>query len=182
MITVNMFDAQKAKYGYLTETKSGYLKFYAESKYGEHLTLFVPHHVAEHTAAAFNRAMQAVPDGDGWTYKGDSGVWNISRFDGPFTVYRAQHDEITGDNDPSWMFADARSLIGCLDEIDNIEIENCCSRCNALVGDDNLRDCDPHYLCENCDSDMNEAWQASREMAEDDMAHAMMERNWEAGK
>lgn len=85
----------------------------------------LPDHVATHTAAAFNRAMQAVPDPDsideGWTYQGKSGVWHI-RCPMP-RVYLAQHDEITGDNDPAWMFAEAASLIDLMDLIDDIEAE-----------------------------------------------------------
>jgi hypothetical protein len=85
----------------------------------------LPAHVAAHTAAAFNRAMQAVPDrdaiGEGWTYQGKSGVWHI-RCPMP-RLYTAQHDEVTGDNDPAWMFADGSDLIELMDVIDDIEAE-----------------------------------------------------------
>ena len=89
-----------------------------------HLT-GLPDHVAAHTAAAFNRAMQAVPDrdaiGECWTYQGKSGVWHI-RCPMP-CLYTAQHDEVTGDSDSEWMFADSHDLIRLMDEIDRIEAE-----------------------------------------------------------
>lgn len=137
----------------------------------------LPPHVAEHTAAAFNRAMQAAPDGDGWTYTGLSGKWHISRDLARGTVYLAQHDEVTGDGDPYWMFTDAASLIACLDAIDATEDENCCSKCFALTGPGKLSETtDGALWCDDCLFAEAENAAAMREMAEDDMAHAAMER------
>lgn len=121
-ITANLHDLKRAAYNRLSSSRNDSLRFDAE---GGHATLFVPRHVAEHTAAAFNRAMQAVPDRDaiqeGWTYTTKSGLWNITC---PMPrTYLGQHDEITGDGDPDWMFASATTLIGCMDEIDRQEAE-----------------------------------------------------------
>ena len=85
----------------------------------------IPEHVAAHTAAAFNRAMQAVSEGDGWTYTGKTGVWHIRYVNhmrgGP---YLAQHDDVTGDDDPAWMFCAESDLMRLMDEIDDIEAED----------------------------------------------------------
>lgn len=122
-ISANFHNPKRAEHNRLPGTKNDTLSF----KYSltEYINLFVPPHVAEHTAAAFNRAMQAVPDhgaiGEGWTYNGAFCLWNI-RCPMP-GVYTAQHDEITGDGDPLWMFAEASSLIGVMDEIDRQEAE-----------------------------------------------------------
>jgi len=145
-----------------------------DGKDGEYIALFVPPHVAEHTAAAFNRAMQAVPDRDGWTYTTKSGVWHIQC---PMPrVYLAQHDEITGDGDPPWMFADAPTLIGCMDAIDAVEDEHACDVCSRLVGDDNLTEHDDSLYCEDCAKTEAEHQRGMAEMAADDAAHAEMDR------
>lgn len=137
----------------------------------------LPPHVAEHTAVAFNRAMQAVPFHDGWTYRGLSGLWYISRDLARGTVYLAQHDEVTGDGDPAWMFADADSLIGCMDAIDAVEDENCCAKCFGLIGDSDLSETTGGALwCDDCLFTEAENAAALHEMAEDDRAHAAMER------
>lgn len=145
---------------------------------GEHISLFVPPHVAEHTAAAFNRAMQAAPDGDaigeGWTYTTKSGAWHI-RCPMP-RLYTAQHDEITGDSDPAWMFAEASSLIGCMDVIDDIETEEACDVCHRLVGAGALTEHDDSLYCDDCAKTEAERQQGTAEMAADDRAHAAAER------
>lgn len=134
----------------------------------------LPPHVAAHTAAAFNRAMQAVPDGGGWTYTTKSGVWHIHcQMPG---VYRAQYDEVTGDNDPRWMFAGGRTLIGCMDSIDDNEAEDACDVCHRLVGADALTEHDDSLYCDDCAKTEAERERGLREMADDDRAHAAMER------
>jgi hypothetical protein len=137
----------------------------------------LPPHVAAHTAAAFNRAMQAVPDkSGGWTYTTKSGVWHIVNEGKPFG-FRAQHDDITGDNDPAWMFTEASTLIDCMDAIDVIESENTCTECHALVGDDatDMQD-GRRWLCPDCLTAEQEHERGLAEMADDDRAHAAMER------
>jgi hypothetical protein len=119
-ITCNFHNPKRAE-NWTLEVRDNALRF--EGEPGESISLFVPPHVAEHTAAAFNRAMQAVPDGDGWAYTTESGVWHISRDLAMGTVYQAQHEDVTGDEDPAYLTADARSLIGCMDAIDEIEAE-----------------------------------------------------------
>lgn len=121
-ISVNFHDASAAERMILREHGNDVLRFKEGSNW---ITLFVPPHVAEHTAAAFNRAMQAVPDRgaieESWTYTTKSGAWNIRR---PMPLlYTAQHDEVTGDNDPAWMFAEGSNLIELMDLIDDIEAE-----------------------------------------------------------
>lgn len=122
-ITAGFHSSRNAEHSVLPNVKNDALSFNGDN--GEYISLYVPPHVAEHTAAAFNRAMQAVPvDGlrEGWTYTAKSGLWHITC---PMPrVYQAQHDEVTGDGDPAWMFADADTLIGCMDEIDRIEAED----------------------------------------------------------
>lgn len=93
-----------------------------ENENGE-ICLYVPPHVAEHTAAAFNRAMQAVPHPimGNFQYTTERQNWFIKHE--PGFGWHGQSDEITGDGDPSWMFADAPTLIECMDEIDRQEAE-----------------------------------------------------------
>lgn len=136
----------------------------------------LPPHVAEHTAAAFNRAMQAVPDGDGWTYTTKSGVWHISRDCAMRTAYLAQHENVTGDEDPVYLFADARSLVGCMDAIDDAEAENACIECHALVGNDLSETKDGTFWCDDCLFAETERQRGMQEMADDDRAHAAMEK------
>jgi hypothetical protein len=135
----------------------------------------LPPHVAEHTAAAFNRAMQAVPDPDGWTYTTKSGVWRIRGLGA--AGYQAAHDDITGDNDPSWMFADSSTLIRLMDVIDDIEAEEACDVCSRLVGADNVSETtDEALVCDSCLFEEAEHQRGLAEMAADDMAHAAMDR------
>jgi hypothetical protein len=173
-VSINIHDAKKAEHITLDARGNDVLRFAEGDNWA---TLFVPPHVAEHTAAAFNRAMQAVPDrAGGWTYTTKSGVWHIVNEGKPFG-FRAQHDDITGDNDPAWMFANAPSLIGVMDEIDEIEAEHECAECNRLVGDDALTELQgDRYLCHDCLWSAGERAQAMREMAEDDKAHAAREK------
>jgi len=174
-VSINIHDAEKAEHITLDARGNDVLRFAEGENWA---TLFVPPHVAEHTAAAFNRAMQAVPDrAGGWTYTTKSGVWHIRRDVAMGTVYLAQHEDITGDNDPVWMFADAQTLIGCMDAIDDIEEEHECTECNRLVGDDALTELQgDRYLCQSCLWAAGEHVQAMREMAEDDRAHAAREK------
>jgi hypothetical protein len=131
----------------------------------------LPPYVGAHTAAAFNRAMQAVPDADGWTYTGKSGVWHITC---PVPgVYRAQHD----DNVPAWMFAESSTLIRLMDVIDDIEAEEACDVCSRLVGSDNLTELSfDDFRCDDCAKTEAEHQRELAEMAADDMAHAAMDR------
>lgn len=173
-MSANFHDAKQARHVRLhTSSGDDSLQFNGDEN---HLTIFVPPHVAAHTAAAFNRAMQAVRDGDGWTYTTKSGVWHISDEGKPFG-FRAQHDDITGDNDPAWMFTEASTLIGCMDAIDIIESENTCTECHALVGDDatDMQD-GKRWLCSDCLTAEQEHERGLAEMADDDRAHAAMER------
>jgi len=177
-MTINAsFHGPKRAMHYRLLAKNDTLSF--EGDGNEYISIFVSSHVAEHTAAAFNRAMQAVPDRDaideGWTYTTKSGVWNITC---PMPrVYLAQHEEITGDGDPDWMFAEASSLIGCMDEIDDIEADNVCCECNRLLGEDNLSEvADGTLWCDDCLFAEVEHQDGLREMAEDDKAHAAMEK------
>jgi hypothetical protein len=138
----------------------------------------LPPHVAAHTAAAFNRAMQAVPDadaiGEGWFYTTKSTVWLI-RCPVP-GVYRAQCEEVTGDNDPHWMFVDANSLINLMDFIDYIEADEACDVCSRLVGADALTEHGDSLYCDDCAKTEAERERGLAEMAADDMAHSEMDR------
>jgi len=170
-INASFHDPERAKHNLLSGRQSDVLSFEGEG--GEYISLFVPPHVAEHTAAAFNRAMQAVPDRHGWTYATKSGVWHISSQ--PGFGFFAQHDEVTGDSDPAWMFAEASSLIGCMDAIDDIEDECLCTECNRLFG--SLTDFgDDEWLCDDCAEAEAKHQQGLHEMAQDDKAHAAMEK------
>ena len=52
------------------------------------------------------------------------GKWNVFSMLTPWgRVYYAQHDEITGDGDPAWMFQEAQSIRGLQLEIDE-EVQN----------------------------------------------------------
>lgn len=122
------------------------------------------------------RLAEAKPDGQsGWTYRGLSGLWSIQT-----TIlgnYHAQHDEVTGDGDPAWMFAEASTLIGCLDAIDDVEAENSCSKCLMMIGEAKLEQMpDDTLWCDDCFSAEAANQQALHEMGEDDKAHAAMER------
>jgi len=143
--------------------------------HGEYITLFTPPHVAAATAKAFNRAMQVTQGKHGLVYATPSGVWNI---DNPYPdIWTAQNDEVTGDGDPGWMFADAKSLEGLQDAVDNIEAECSCTECKALVGEDNLTEISrTKYLCADCLEEAGKRAAGLAEMAGDDIAHAMRER------
>lgn len=172
---INFHYATQAEVWPLGDSRNHSLQI--RSSDGNGLSIYLPPHVAEHTAAAFNRAMQAVPDGDGWTYTGLSGVWHISC---PMPrLYTAQHDEITGDGDPAWMFADGPDLVTLMDEIDAVENENCCTECHCIVGADNLTQDESDgdvWRCADCAKTEAERQAGMAEMAEDDKAHAAMER------
>jgi hypothetical protein len=174
MITANFHDVRAAEHRHLTGHDNDSLSFVGASA-GEYITLFVPPHVAEYTAAAFNRAMKAVPDGDGWNYTTKSGVWHIAC---PMPrCYIGQHENATGDEDPSFYFAASESLIGCMDVIDDIEAEESCTECHALVGAENCTEMvDDRFLCRSCLWAEAERQQGLKEMADDDRAHAMMEK------
>jgi len=121
--------------------------------------------------------MQAVPDRaaieESWTYTAKSGVWHI-RCPMP-RCYLAHHDEITGDGDPDWFFAEASTLIGCMDAIDDIEDECLCTECNRLFG--SLTDFgNDEWLCDDCAEAEAKRQQQMHEMAQDDRAHAAMEK------
>lgn len=97
---------------------SATLHFRADS--GES-ALHVPRHVAEATAASFNRAMQVTCDKSGsLAYVNDAGLWHISVDPAMGTVWTGQHDEATGDEDPNWMFVTGRSLEDLQDQIDAV--------------------------------------------------------------
>jgi hypothetical protein len=176
MITANFHDLRAAEHRILTGHDHDSLSFVGERP-GEYITLFVPPHVAEHTAAAFNRAMQAVPDSDGWTYTTKSGVWYIDCDPSWRSTYFAHHESVTGDNDPGYLFAQGNSLIGCMDVIDNIEQDETCTECHALVGPNGCTEMhDDRYLCDDCLRAEVKRLAELQEMADDDRAHAMMER------
>lgn len=44
-----------------------------------------------------------------WFYQGETGIWHI-KDNGKPAPFTAQHDGITGDGDPAWMFAEGPSL------------------------------------------------------------------------
>ena len=120
--------------------------------------------------------MQAQPDTrGGLTYSTDRQLWIISNDYG----WRAQSDEITGDGDPPWLFADAHSLMALLDEIDATEKDNGCETCAHVPGLDNLNEVgrgrDMQMICDDCLKKLGEHEQAMREMADDDRAHAWRE-------
>lgn len=149
-----------------------------EAENGDYIAMHMPSHVSEHIAEAFNRAMQAVArPGGGYTYNdANDGIWHISVDAAMGKVWLGQNDEVTGDGDPSWMFADGKSLIDVMDAIDAIIEEHSCPECGLLVGERKLNDCtDGKVRCWDCD----EAWQlkgaAMHEAAEDDKAHAQMD-------
>lgn len=145
-----------------------------EAENGDYIAMHMPRHVNEHVAEAFNRAMQAVPEGSGYRYETANDIWHISVDLAMGKVWLAQNDEVTGDGDPSWMFADGKSLIGVMDAIDAIVEGHSCTRCGELVGDEHLTQTGgAEYLCDTCHDDMNSREEAMREMADDDKAHAM---------
>lgn len=172
-LTVSFHRPERADHRKLPGSENDTLEFTGAD--GEYIALFVPPHVAAHTAAAFNRAMQAVQDGKGWTYTTKSGVWHISRDQAMGSVYLGQHEDVTGDKDPYWLFADGKTLIGCMDEIDAIEDENACTTCHALFGDLTEAAAD-QWLCDDCLRTAIRREVELAEMADDDRAHAMMER------
>ncbi len=89
------------------------------------MTMFNPRHVVDATAAAFSRAMQAVPQSDGsFKYTTDSGDWYIALDPAMRKVWQFQSDEITGDDDPSWLSGTASSLDHAMDEIDELISEH----------------------------------------------------------
>ena len=115
----------------------------------------------------------------GLVYATPSGVWNI---DNPYPdFWTAQSDEVTGDGDPSWMFADAKTLEALQDLIDDIEAECSCTECKALVGEDALTEISrDEYLCSDCLDEAGKRAAELAEMAGDDKAHEMRERMQEA--
>lgn len=134
----------------------------------------VPAHVATATAAAFNRAMEVTEADCGLVYATDAGDWNISN---PMPkLWLAQHDEITGDNDPSWMTAEAHSLKALQDLIDDIVDAESCSECKRMVGEGNVTEVSKgEYLCGDCLDETSRIEADLREMADDDKAHAQRE-------
>jgi hypothetical protein len=170
-IEVGFHYTTRAEHTALRGVKSDALQFH-DDKDGR-VSLYLPPHVAEHTAAAFNRAMQAVPDRDGWTYTAKSGVWHISYQHA--AGYHAQHDEVTGDEDPGFYFTCGDTLLDCMDVIDAIEDEEGCDICNHLVGSDALTQIEDSLYCDDCARTESERQAGMAEMAGDDRAHAMMD-------
>ena len=175
-ITASFHNPKSAEHKPLPGVANDCLSFDGENS--EHISIYVPPHVAAHTAAAFNRAMQAVPDrdaiGEGWTYTTKSGVWHIRDLNA--AGYQAQHDEVTGDNDPGFLFAYDDTLIGCMAIIDDIEAEEACDVCHLLVGADALTDHEDSLYCAGCAKTEAERERGMAEMALDDMAHAAREK------
>lgn len=173
----NFHDANRAEVWTLDSSRNASLQVY--SKDGNSLSIYLPPHVAEHTAAAFSRAMQAVPTyqrGE-YQYTTDRQIWWI-KFE-PGFGWRAQSDEITGNGDPSWMFADGPDLVTVMDEIDTVEAENGCTECRRIVGADNLAQGESDgdvWRCADCANTEAERQAGMVEMAADDKAHAAMER------
>jgi len=159
----------------------------AHTKYGpltiaasimQRVDIDCPPHVAETTAAAFNRAMQAVKTDTGYTYTTKYQTWHI-RDEGPRIGWQAQSEEVTGDNDPHWLFADGKSLFSCMDDIDAQETENCCDRCTRIPGLDNLHELgcgkDMELLCQDCFDEWAKDEEAMIIAAGDEKAHAYAE-------
>jgi hypothetical protein len=142
------------------------------------VNVFVPPHVAKATAAAFNRAMQVQTDASGLMYATEAGSWHVNE---PMPgLWHGQFEEVTGDGDPSWMFAEAPSLEALQDLIDDIIAEEGCTKCSALVGDRDLTELSAdEHLCGDCLDVAAKHAAGMAEMAGDDKAHAYAER--EAG-
>ena len=131
------------------------------------INIHVPRHVSEATAAAFNRAMRLVPDGDGFKIEAPKGHWwQVTQETAYRTFWHIQSDEVTGDGDPAWMTASARTLDACIDVVDDLVAENQCSECKVMVGE--ARISDEFGVCDDC----SERAAALHEAAEDDRAHA----------
>jgi|GEM_PF-5800728 len=141
-----------------------------------YFTVFCPPHVAAATSAAFNRAMQVKPRGDALVYATDAGLWHISTDDARGTVWLAQHDDITGDNDPAWMTASAHSLEALQDAIDDIQAEHCCAECKRMFGRDALTESNREIVCFDCAERRAYDAACQAEAAGDDKAHAHAER------
>ena len=131
----------------------------------------------EHLETA--RAMQAVPDGAGWTYQTRAGKWHISRDLAMGTVYCFQHDDAeTGC--PSYMHGTAASIADAMDEIDALVDEDCCTDCDCMFDElIDLPNSKSDFLCHDCLEMRAKRDAEMREMAECDAAEA--ERDWRAG-
>lgn len=175
MISVGFHDPKKAEHGLLHTVLNDCLKFLGEG--GNEANLFVPRHVAEHTAAAFNRAMQAEKQRDGsLKYSTESGDWFISLDSAMRKVWQFQSDEVTGDGDPSWLHGAASDPIDAMDQIDDLIAEHACPECKAMVGEDKLNETeDGEFLCWDCDEKRAEHLAGMQEMVADDKAHAAMD-------
>ncbi len=138
------------------------------------VNVHIPRHVAEATAEAFNRAMQAVPQpGGSLKYTTKSADWFIELDPIMRNVWQYQCAEVTGDGDPSWMNGTSVSVLAAMDEIDAIEEENACPECRSLVGERKLNGCtDGNVRCWDCDEAWQERETAMAEAAADDAAHA----------
>lgn len=140
----------------LRRNQASWLRVGAEN--GDYIAMHMPSHVNEHMAEAFSRAMQAVArPGGGYTYNdANDDIWHISVDAAMGKVWLAQHDEVTGDQDPTWMFAQGKSLFDVMDAIDATVEENSCTRCRELVGDEHLTQTGgAEYLCDTCHEDMH---------------------------
>lgn len=154
--------------------KAAWLRVEAEN--GDYIAMHMPGHVNEHVAEAFSRAMQAVArPGGGYTYNdANDDIWHISVDAAMGKVWLAQHDEVTGDQDPHWLFAEGNSLFDVMDAVDATVEEHSCTRCGDLAGDEHLTQTGgAEYLCVTCHEDMHSRSVAMREAAADDKAHAM---------
>lgn len=153
---------------------SGRAIFSIKGERGSEIAAHVPTHVATATAAAFNRAMEVKEADSGLVYTTDAGDWHISN---PMPkLWHGQHDEITGDGDPSWMTVTAQSLEALQDAIDDVIEENSCTECKRVVGDDNVTELNRvDFLCNDCLAEAAELEAGLREMADDDKAHAQRE-------
>lgn len=136
--------------------------------------LHIPSHVAEHTASAFNRAMQAEAQQDGsFVYWTDQGAWTISLDQAMRKVWHFQNEEVTGDGDPHWLTGSANSLLAAMDEIDALIEDNACTECKALVGEENCIEVGKNeFICHDCAEQRAKDGASMQETAGDDRAHA----------
>lgn len=131
----------------------------------------LPAHVATHTAAAFNRAMQAEPTQGGYWYKAGEWSWLI-HFHEP-GGYGWQREDVEPDS-PPYLHGSARDVIAAMDEIDTVIREYACEDCAGLF--DDLTEVEGVPVCRSCLWERGQRAHEMREMADCDKAHAEMDR------
>lgn len=173
-VNASIHDVSEVKHSPLPGSENDCLQISGPD--GSYVSVFIPPHVSEAVSEVFSRALQAVPQSDGsLKYTTKHSVWFIELDAAMRKVWTFHCDEITGDEDPSWMSGSAADVMDAMNQIDDIEADNCCDDCGALAGGDNLHEVMPEtgsFICSDCCEAARARETMLAETSGDDRAHA----------